>query len=269
MTDDLAFCSQLAVKTGQLLLDFYQRADLNSNYKKDRTLLTDADLAADQLISAEISKTFPNDTILSEELNTTYPANGSQTWVIDPLDGTTNFSQGVHYWGVSIAKMVGGRPDVGALYFPVFEELFTAQRGQGAFLNGDKLEISPLKSHPVSFFTCDSRIHRSYDVKLRFKSRILGSAAYNFCAIAKGSSVVGMESIPKIWDIAASWLILHEAGGCAHSLEKVPFPLVPGLDYKGISFPVIGAIDDDLLQTAISKIIRHPVGENKMDRSTC
>ncbi|MFQ5616125.1 MAG: inositol monophosphatase family protein, partial [Anaerolineales bacterium] len=200
----------------------------------------------------------PDDPILSEENDTTYPGHANPAWVVDPLDGTSNFSLGVHYWGVSIARIVNGWPEIGVLYFPVIGELYAAWRGGGAKLNGGPLHVGAAAlDHPVAFFTCDSRLHKYYRTSIRYKCRTLGSAAYNFCAIARGASVVGFESIPKIWDIAASWLILKEAGGAIHPYEENPFPMTPGKDYTGVSFPILGAASEELLADARKKIVEN------------
>ncbi len=252
--DVLIFISSLAEETGTVLKTYFERPHRLAEYKPDKTLLTDADLAANHLIVDSIRKAFPNDHILSEEGNTIFPSDGRPTWIIDPLDGTTNFSQGLHYWGVSIARFVGGWPQAAGLSFPVLGENYMAFRGEGAWLNGKSLKVPPGDSHMVSFFLCDSRLHRRYTTTIRYKPRILGSAAYNFCGIAKGVGVVGLESIPKIWDIAGSWLVLSEAGGAILPVNGEIFPLTRGRDYNGFSIPMLGAADQTLLDKAKAKI---------------
>lgn len=255
MIDPLPFAADLARETGEILLRYYQSPDIQSTLKPDHTILTEADLAADKHLTATLQTHFPSDHILSEEGNTSY--GGKTSWVIDPLDGTSNFAQGVHYWGVSIARIVDGWPDTAALYFPVFGELYTAQRGQGAALNGVPIRTSTTpQPHPVAFFTCDSRVYRRYQVEIPYKARILGSAAYNFCALARGVSTVGFETTPRIWDIAASWLVLLEAGGAIHPYAQAPFPLQPGTDYKSVPFPLLGAENAETLAYARQRITR-------------
>jgi myo-inositol-1(or 4)-monophosphatase len=255
MNNALEFTTDLAQKTGEMLLGYYQNPDTRTRYKEDRTLLTEADLAADKMINQALTSAYPDDHILSEELDTTYPKDiAGCTWAIDPIDGTTNFSQGIHYWGISIARIREGRPDLAVLYFPVIDELYTAVAGQGAKLNGHTLHVSRAANQPVSFFTCDSRTYTRYQVRIRYKPRILGSAAYNFCAVAKSASVIGLETTPKIWDIAASWLVLTEAGGVLQALDETPFPMVPGYDYRGINFPVLGAVSQNQLEKALQNI---------------
>lgn len=252
--DVLTFIDQLARETGDVLKSYYERPLNHAEYKPDKTLLTEADLAANAFILEQITAVFPDDHILSEEGDTTYPQDGRPTWIIDPLDGTTNFSQGLHHWGVSIARIVGGFPQAAALSFPVLGEHYTAFRGHGAWLNGRPLKVPAGDSHMVSFFLCDSRMHTRYTTTIRYKPRILGSAAYNFCGIAKGIGVIGLESIPKIWDIAGSWLVLVEAGGAIMPLNGEIFPLEPGQDYNGVSIPMLGAADSRLLRAAWDKI---------------
>jgi myo-inositol-1(or 4)-monophosphatase len=262
MTDVREFIETLGLETGRLLRGFFDtRTDAGTEwarFKPDRTLLTEADLAANAFISKEIRAAFPEDHILSEEADTGFPADGRPTWIVDPLDGTTNFEQGLHHWGASIARAVDGRVQAAALSFPLLNESYSAFAGAGARLNGERLHVPPSGSHLVSFFLCDSRVNRKYTSRIRYKTRILGSAAYNFCALAKGSGVIGFESIPKIWDIAASWLVLKEAGGAVQPLNGPIFPLERGRDYKGFAIPLVGAADETLLAEAVANIFLNP-----------
>ncbi len=255
MTDLFAFVNDLVQETGEILLNLYHDPQTQSRIKADYTLLTDADLAANEHITASIRRQFPNDHILSEEQETRDPETPGPTWVVDPLDGTTNFSLGVHYWGVSVARILDGWPQVAGLSFPVFKETYMARRGEGAYLNAVPLRLAPETAQPpVSLFTCDSRTFRRYQVKLRQKPRILGSAAYNFCSIARGVSLLGFESRPHIWDIAGSWLVLEEAGGFLRSWQKQPFPMRPGKDYRKTTFPTLGAARQDGIDLATQHI---------------
>jgi myo-inositol-1(or 4)-monophosphatase len=254
--DELSFAVDLAHQTGELLLEFFSPRGTKASFKPDRTVVTEADLAADQLITAAIQKNFPDDLLLSEEL---HPQVGDETtaaWVIDPLDGTTNFSLGLHYWGTSIARLVDGWPKVAALYFPMFDELYSAQKGKGAALNGEPLKTKPLdKSQPISFFSCCSRTFRRYDVKIRYKTRILGAASYTMCAVARGSAILGFEATPKIWDIAGGWLVVTEAGGEVDILDgSEPFPLLPERDYGERDYPVLIAATQSEIAKAHQQI---------------
>jgi myo-inositol-1(or 4)-monophosphatase len=257
MSDILNFASELVQDVGHLLLEYYQPFGIDSKLKADRTAITEADLAADRLIREKIHKQYPQDGILTEEGDTVYPENKSVVWVVDPLDGTTNFSLGLHYWGVSIARLLHGEPDTAALYFPSLGELFTAQRGLGAYLNGDRLATkTPNENQPFTFFSCCSRTFRRYEVGIKYKTRILGSAAYGLASVARGSAVLAFEVTPKIWDFSASWLITIEAGGLIRTLNgEAIFPLIPGIDYGDRSYPILAAATPELQEEALRKIV--------------
>ena len=256
------FAIQLAQETGQILLNYYQRSGIQSKLKSDQTIITEADKQADQYLRQQISSTYPEDGILSEEACTTYPTDKKNVWIIDPLDGTTNFSLGLHYWGISIARLENGFPEIGVLYFPLLNEIIIAGKGEGAFLNGNRLEVksqSPLKF--TSFFSCCSRTIRYYDVDLKYKTRILGSAAFGLAAVARGSAIISFEVTPKLWDFSASWLITEEAKGYITTLAgKEPYPLTPGKDYGNLSYPLLAAASPELLVEGKTKIRKKPSG---------
>lgn len=258
MESPLEFANQLALQTGELLLDFYQNDGRHARTKLDRSVVTEADIAADRFISQSIQESFPNDILLSEELKPSLPHEASRAvWVIDPLDGTTNFSLGLPTWGVSIARLVDGWPEIAALNFPLLGEGYQAQRGQGAYLNNEPIHVKPpIPDQPAAFFSCCSRTHRKYTVMVPYKPRILGSAAYGLCTVARGIAVLGFEATPKIWDIAAAWLLVTEAGGVIESHAGAnPFPLVPGTDYSQRDFPTLAAATQELVSRARKQLI--------------
>ena len=252
MTDPLSFAIQLAQQAGDLLAAAFRKDERAATWKDDHSLVTQADVASDQLITALIRQNFPDDLIMSEELQPGYPfRSGSPdraVWVIDPLDGTTNFHLGLHYWGVLIARLVDGSPDTAALYFPLLGELYSAQKGRGAFLNHQPLEIDASQYRKLSFFACCSRTFRHYQVNIPFKPRILGSAAYNVCCVARSIAVLSFDVSPKIWDIAGAWLLLEEAGGSIQTYDgSQPFPVRAGQAYADMNFPVLAGATPELI----------------------
>lgn len=250
------FAEKLAVETGEILGSYYQHSGIKATYKEDHSVLTQADLAADQHIRERLKSAFPSDGILSEEENTHFPENKEYVWVVDPLDGTTNFSLGLHYWGVSIARLKNGQPDVSALYYPLLDELYLAEAGKGGWFNGAKLE-TVTTDRTTPYFACDSRTHQRYQVQLRFKTRILGAASYNFLSVAKNSAVLAFEVTPKVWDFAGAWLVVKEAGAFIEAYDQSAlFPLVPGEEYKSKSIPILVAVSPELLKEAREKIIK-------------
>ncbi len=265
METPLTIAIDIARQAGQGLLESFRQNNFQSRMKADHTIVTDADLASDRLITTALTRCFPGDAILSEEMqhHQVEEVQRNAVWVIDPLDGTTNFSLGLPIWGVLIARVVGGFTETAAMYFPLVDEMYTVQRGQGAFLNGKPLHIQPPGEElEMSFFACCSRTFRSYQVSIPYKSRILGVAAYSFCCLARSSAAVALEVRPHIWDIAGAWLLVKEAGGVIETLDngrdgaRQPFPIEPGTDYVNLTFATLAAPSDADLERARRQLVR-------------
>lgn len=248
---------QMARETGNELLARFNKGDNGEEMKSDHTLVTAADHQADHMIQDLIQEQYPGEGILSEEKDTVYPET-KHAWVIDPLDGTVNFSKGLLYWGVSIAHMVNGEPQDGAIYFPTINELYTASRGRGAFLNEKPLSVEAETSEEFfPLFVHCSRMHQRYTARLGYKKRSLGAAAYHLCLIAKNTAALALESTPRIWDFAAAWLIIEEAGGAIRALgEEQPFPAQPGIDYGKKPYSILAARSTAILAEAEDGIHR-------------
>lgn len=260
MISPIDFAINLSYKVGDLLRGRFNSGVSNYERKPDNSIVTESDLLAEDLIVRSIQSEFPDDNILSEEHNTRYINNSNVIWVVDPLDGTTNFSLGLGYWGVSIARVEIGQVTCATAYFPILDELYSAELHQGAFLNGKPIKTKGLDpDQPAAFFACCSRTFRYYFVDIPFKTRILGSAVYTMCSVARGSAVLGFEANPKIWDIAASWLIVQEAGGTVETLDgKQIFPLMKGFDYGKEDYPILIASTKDLMIQARRQINPKP-----------
>jgi myo-inositol-1(or 4)-monophosphatase len=257
----LAYAIQLAQDVGELLLGYFQSEDLQAELKSDHSVVTQADLEADLAIKTAIRGQFPDEFLLSEERQPSEAemelVTDRAVWIIDPLDGTTNFSLGLHYWGVLLARLVNGWPEQAVMYFPAVNELYYSQRGQGAYINHSPLRVKPPGANrPLSFFACCSRTHHLYQVSVPYKARILGSAAYTLCTVARSTAILGFEATAKIWDLAAPWLIVHEAGGVIETLDgSLPFPLSAGVDCSSRSFPILAAANARVAQRAHQQII--------------
>lgn len=258
MTDPLKFATHLAIQTGNLLRKYYNPAGLQASQKPDHTVVTEADLAADRLVIEAIHKQYPSDEIITEESSHQIANLDSPCWVIDPLDGTTNFSLGLTIWGVSIARLVDRVPQLGVIFFPLINELYTTSRGCGAFLNHTPITTrAPDPKQPMSFFSCCSRTFRKYSVDLPYKPRILGSATYSFCMVARGAALLGFDVTPKIWDLAAAWLLVEEAGGTIAAFEgSTPFPVTTTNDFSKIHYPTLAAATTDVFALGQNKIQR-------------
>jgi len=250
------FAIDLALQTGDLLRDYFSLSGLHAVQKIDQTAVTEADMAADRLITIAINSKFPQDKIISEESSHKLDDPQTPTWIIDPLDGTTNFSLGLSIWGISIARLLNGYPELGILYFPMINELYCAERGTGAYLNHLPITThGPEPSQPLSFFACCSRSFRYYDISVPYKLRIMGSCAYTFCMVARGSALLGFDATPKIWDLAAVWLLVEEAGGKISAFDGSPaFPISPNDNFSIINYPTLAAATPDILSFGQKKI---------------
>jgi myo-inositol-1(or 4)-monophosphatase len=245
----LTIARTAALQAGKELVRIYQTGNREGELKADHTLVTEADRKADQLIASLIKESFPHDGILSEESSTIFPPN-QHAWVVDPLDGTVNFSHGLVYWGVSIAHLENGQPKDAAVFFPLVDELYTASLGKGAKLNGKPLSIQKSTGKElVPVFVHCSRMQQQYEIKTRFKKRSLGAAAYHICLVASSTAALALESTPRIWDFAASWLIVKESGGAIKALgQDQPFPAQPGVDYARKPYPILAARSAQVLE---------------------
>jgi myo-inositol-1(or 4)-monophosphatase len=264
-TQVLDLASTTAQRVGaQLLLDFGHAQGLE---KADGSLVTQSDEWADREIRSSILKTFPDHGILSEEGNHEF-TDAQWTWIIDPLDGTTNFTRGIPLWGVSIGLLYYGEPVFGYVYFPPVNQAFYGYWAgntkldlpTGAYLNGRLIYVSQDSPSSNHFFSLCARSLQVWQPGFPCKVRMLGVATYNFLAVAAGSSLGGVEATPKIWDLAAVWAIVHAAGGTWRSLRAEPtFPAVVGRNYGNYAMPSLIANNSDLadlllpLMTSIRK----------------
>jgi myo-inositol-1(or 4)-monophosphatase len=186
--------------------------------------VTAADEASERAILRLIVEAFPGDEILTEELRPgvgKLPA-GRHLWVIDPLDGTNNFRFGRQYAAVSVAYVAGGELRAGAVYDPFRDELFFAERGAGAFLNGEAVHVRRhrhLSSASVATDNCYEPAGTSRNLELCLRIRpspwvlVRGSAVLSMCEVACGRTDLYFHTALQPWDNAAAFLIVREAGG--------------------------------------------------------
>jgi len=247
----LDFAQTTTARVGtRLMQDFGQ---VQAAQKADGSLVTQADKWADQEIKEAIAATFPSHGILSEEGEHIFPGT-EWCWVIDPLDGTTNFTRGVPVWAICLGLLYQGTPVFGYVYLPPLAQAFhgywdgEAGLGNGAFLNHRPIHTSADSPSNNHFFSICSRSTSALKKGFPCKIRMLGVASYNFLMVASGATLGGIEATPKIWDIAAVWVIVQAAGGVWVSLQKEPvFPLSDGEDYGDRSFPTLVVSQPELV----------------------
>lgn len=214
---ELAKCA--AREAGQMLLKY---EEIHVDKKAQNDYVTDADRASENLIRKILLEACPEDGFYGEEGGIT--GEGKQgMWVVDPIDGTTNFIHRLHPYTISIAYMVKGQPVAAAVYAPVTDEMFSACLGGGAYLNGKPIHASDV-TDPKMLILGMSFSHRNAEYAARMfeliprlcmkinDMRRLGSAAYDLCCVACGRYDAFIELNLLLYDIAAGVLIAREAG---------------------------------------------------------
>lgn len=215
-------------QAGQVVRDQWDEPRQIS-FKGRIDLVTQTDLAVEKLLSESLPALVPGSTVLGEESHTSLVP-GDLTWIVDPVDGTTNYAHKIPLTAVSVALWKQGRVEMGAIYLPVLEELFWAVRGQGAFLNGEAISVSVEDSvqrsviatgFPYSVYSeVDDVCARLRSVMLASQGvRRLGSAAVDLAYTACGRFEGFYETGLKPWDTAAGWLLVEEAGGRVSTLD--------------------------------------------------
>ena len=225
MNPMLNIAIRAARRAGNVIAKNYERRDdIQTSKKGINDYVTSVDKAAEAEIIEIIQKSYPDHTIISEERGALEGKDSDIQWVIDPLDGTTNFVKGLPHFSVSIAIRVKNRTEVGVVYDPIRNELFTAVRGEGAKLNEVRLRVDsqnelngailatgfPFKQPnlmPTQFAIMNNLIDEAADF------RRTGSAALDLCYVASGRVDGYFEMGLKPWDCAAGDLIVREAGG--------------------------------------------------------
>ena len=196
-------------------------------------LVTQLDLKIEKFLKEELSKLLPNSKFIAEETDSKlkeYPL----LWVIDPLDGTTNYVHNLPFFAVSVALMIDNRLELGFVYNPVMDEFFEAERGKGALLNGEKISVSTTDElskallatgFGYNYETAEENNLKFFDHFLMkgHGIRRLGSAAIDLCYVACGIYGGYWEWYLSPWDVAAGILIVEEAGGKVSKIDDLPY----------------------------------------------
>ena len=217
----LSVCETAARRAGQLVLSRF-RTDIAVSLKGRANVVTDVDLASERLILDYVAREYPDFGILSEE-SEPVPGSSPYTWVIDPIDGTRNFAEGIPHFCVVVAIAAGDTTVAGVTYDPVRDELFAAQKGAGAFLNGQRIRVSDRHNLGDSVMGFD--LGYDFDqAKLLLEMashiwprvsgyRLMGSSALSLAYAACGRLDLYCHHSLSPWDIASGILLAQEAGG--------------------------------------------------------
>lgn len=215
----------IATSAGPLFLEGYTQAKTIS-YKSAIDLVTDYDVKIELYLKEKLAAVFPEHMLVGEETSEgiTHP---DKAIYIDPIDGTTNFVHGIPFCAISIGIWEDGEPIAGVVYNPVLDELFYAEKGKGAFCNGESLHVSEAETLEKSLIATGfpyTKIEQGEDFRWVMKSiesvlpytrdiRRLGSAALDLCYVARGTFEGYFEINLKPWDVAAGIIMIKEAGG--------------------------------------------------------
>jgi myo-inositol-1(or 4)-monophosphatase len=226
---------QAAQEAGQILLSYF-RMEANVRTKGVADLVTDADVAAERCIAARLSATFPGHAILGEE-EQSGDTTAEYLWVVDPLDGTTNFAHGLPHFAVSIALLHHGQPQLGVVWNPARGDMYTARLGGGAFHNGRRLRVSSEATMDQSLIGTGFYYDRGAMMEATlgaigdcFRQNIhgirrFGTAALDLAHVADGLYGAFFEFQLSPWDFAAGQLLVTEAGGRVTDCTGAVLPL--------------------------------------------
>jgi myo-inositol-1(or 4)-monophosphatase len=226
----LSVAKKAATEAGKIQMEYFDKEKEISTKSTETDIVTQVDLLCQEAIIKSIKQEFPDHGFLAEEDDVDVINESGYVWVIDPVDGTVNYANGIPMFCVSIGLRKGNEMLVGVVFSPVLNELFWAAKGQGAYLNGKKISVSKtsklINSVIGTGFAYDKDTNPDNNTKefcavtKRIRGvRRLGSAAIDLVYVACGKLEGYWELIIKPWDIAAGVLILEEAGGLATDLH--------------------------------------------------
>ena len=235
------------------LMRFFNGTFTISNKEGINNLVTEADHAADKAIQAVIKEAFPDHGIVSEE-TAELISESEYKWIVDPIDGTVNFANGIPICCVSVGLEHKGKMLMGAVYNPILKEFFFAERGKGAILNGNKISVSHktdvlrsclVTGFPYTYLDQPNGPLQVFERLIRqgIPVRRLGSAAIDMCWVAAGRFDGFYEHQLNAWDSAAGFIIIEEAGGKVTDLKGDTYsPYQPGI------IATNGLIHDELVE---------------------
>jgi myo-inositol-1(or 4)-monophosphatase len=236
MNEYLKVAGEIAREAGAVLRQEFDRPK-EISYKGEVDIVTESDKRSEAIIVARLQQRFPGHAIIAEEGGgaSAAAAGAKYCWHVDPLDGTTNFAHGYPCFAVSIGLSEDGEPIAGVVFNPVSNEFFTAARGEGAYLNEQRIHVSSIEKLATSLVATGFPTHQrkrsanmNYYWEFTLRShgvRRDGSAALDLCSVACGRFDAYWEFRLNSWDTAAGVLLVREAGGKVTALDGGPYHL--------------------------------------------
>ena len=198
-----------------LIRDFGEVEKLQVSIKGPSDFVSNADLKAEKIIIEELKKARPYYSIISEEDGSEINKDKNNTWIIDPIDGTTNFLHGVPHFAISIALKSGNEIVSGLIYDPIKDEMFYAEKENGAFFNNQRIRVSKKKDLNGCLFATSGKSDDAIDLS----TRKTGSAALDMAYVGAGRFDGFFQNDLNLWDIAAGIIIIKEAGGIINEID--------------------------------------------------
>ena len=198
-----------------LIRDFGEVEKLQVSIKGPSDFVSNADTKAEKIIIEELTKIKRNYSIISEEDGSKTNKDKENTWIIDPIDGTTNFLHGIPHFAISIALRSGNEIVSGVIYDPIKDEMFYAEKNNGAFFNNQRIRVSKKKKIENCLFATGGK----ESINNELITRRSGSAALDMAYVAAGRYDGYFQNKLNLWDIAAGIIIVKEAGGIINSLD--------------------------------------------------
>jgi myo-inositol-1(or 4)-monophosphatase len=198
-----------------LIRDFGEIEKLQVSLKGPTDFVSNADLKAEKIIIEELKKARPYYSIISEEDGSESNKDKNNTWIIDPIDGTTNFLHGVPHFAISIALKSGDEIVSGLIYDPIKDEMFYAEKDNGAFFNNQRIRVSKKKEINACLFATGGKFENEISLPIRKT----GSAALDIAYVAAGRYDGYFQNNLNIWDIAAGIIMIKEAGGMINEID--------------------------------------------------
>lgn len=277
MLEYATICERAVRAGGDAVLDWVGRVDVREKGPAD--LVTQADFASQEVIRKTLLDAFPDHGLLGEEQipeTATPPQRTEYRWIVDPLDGTTNFVHGVPHYSVSVALERHGELLVGAVYDPILDECFTATWGGGAYLNGRPIRTSTVRelSGALAAVGFPPRTPRDCPDLLVFLGalakcqaiRRTGSSALNLCYVAAGRFDLYWAFSTKIWDVAAGVLLVREAGGVVTAPDGGPFRLEEAQFLAAATGPLHGRLRELVARTTTRDRLNQSPGPDSLPR---
>ena len=199
-----------------LIRDFGELEKLQVSVKGPSDFVSNADIKAEKIIIEELSKAKKNFSILSEEYGSKINKDKNNVWIIDPIDGTTNFLHGVPHFAISIALRTNNEIISGIIYDPIKDEMFYAEKNNGAFFNNHRIRVSNKKDINSCLFATGGQDDNK---KIDLSIRRTGSAALDMAYVASGRYDGYFQKNLNLWDIAAGLILIKEAGGLVNEID--------------------------------------------------